>query len=164
VKNVRVIFEDHEFERLVRLKGSKSWREFILSLADFRERVEKESDYVAKDSLKEPYINMAKALSDIGKLMMQEEDGFRLNANFYLASLLPLLVSGVELDQKDLIDLYILVTNLVFEHLKKKYRDDDKRFVTFEYLRIAIIRELKGDTATFKRFLKEVCKGLDALG
>lgn len=33
MKTVNVVFEDEEFKALVKVKGTKSWRNFILELA-----------------------------------------------------------------------------------------------------------------------------------
>jgi len=158
VKRIVIDLREEDHEYLKKLKGNKTWRDFIFELVNFKQKAEKESDYISKTSLKTPYIAMAKALNELGKLMIEEEEDFRFDTEFYLASLLPLLVSGEKIDEDDLKALYVLVTNLVFEYIKKRYRGDRRRFAIFEYLRVAIIRELKGDTETFGRFLREVCK------
>lgn len=34
MKNITVVFEDKDFERLVKAKGDKTWRAFILQLLE----------------------------------------------------------------------------------------------------------------------------------
>ena len=152
--------EDHDV--LKEIKGDKTWRDFIFELVEFKQKVERENKYVARDSLKGSYHNIAKGLNEIGRLIMYEEEGLRVESEHYLASLLPLLISGENVNEKDLIDLYIFITNLVFKHLKDKYKDSDM-FPIFEYLRVAIVRELRGDTEVFVRFLGEMCSELKRL-
>ena len=36
MKTVNVVFEDKEFETLVKVKGAKSWHDFILTLAEVK--------------------------------------------------------------------------------------------------------------------------------
>ena len=163
MKNLRVVLEDGEFEFLSRLKGDRSWRDFLLSLARFYVKSQRESEHVDKDALLAPYKAQSRALMELGKLMIEEENGYRYKADFYLASLIPLLVSGEDVADEDLVDAFVLVTNLVFKHLKKKH-DDSKMFAIFEYLRVALVRELRGDTEVFKHFIKETCKELHRLG
>ena len=152
--------EDHDV--LKEIKGNKTWRDFIFELVEFKQNVERENKYIARGSLKESYHNIAKGLNEIGKLIMYEEEGLRVESEHYLASLLPLLISGENVNEKDLIDLYIFMTNLVFRYLKDKYKDSDM-FPIFEYLRVAIVRELRGDTEVFVRFLGEMCNELKRL-
>lgn len=40
MKQISVVFTDEEFERLKKAKGGRTWRQFILSLAEKGERVE----------------------------------------------------------------------------------------------------------------------------
>jgi len=164
MKNIRVVFEDHEYEKLTRLKGNKSWHDFLLTLADTYIKVREESELIPKDSLKGPYKMQAKALAEVGKLMMNNTTEFLIGKEFYLAALLPLLVIGEEVGEKELAELYVLTTNLIFEYLKKRYKDYNKlMYLVMEYLRIAIVRELRGDTTTFYRFMREVCRALGEL-
>ena len=160
MKNVRIIFEDHEFEKLVNLKGNKSWREFILNLVDYYLESQKRTNQLPKGTLKEPYKHQARALNEIGKLMIEEEEGYRYNDEPYLASLLPLLVIGEKIDERDLSEFYIFITNLLFGYLREKYKNVSKMQSLFEYLRVAIIRDLKGDADASKRFFKEFCNML----
>ena len=160
MKNVRVIFEDHEFEKLVNLKGNKSWREFILNLVDYYLESQKRTNQLPKGVLKEPYKFQARALSEIGKLMIEEEEGYRYNDEPYLASLLPLLVIGEKIEEGDLSEFYVFITNFLFSYLREKYKDVDKMQSLFEYLRVAIIRDLKGDAEASKRFFREFCNML----
>ena len=164
MKNIRVVLEDQEYERLARLKGSKSWHDFIIMLADTYIKMQQENEFIPKDSLKTPYKIQAKALAELGKLMMTNDTEFLIGKEFYLAALLPLLVIGDEVNEKELIELHVLTTNLIFEYLKKRYKDGNKlMYLVMEYLRIAIIRELRGDTTTFYRFMREICKELGEL-
>lgn len=37
MKSVNVVFEDEEFEALLKVKGTKSWHDFILRLIEVKE-------------------------------------------------------------------------------------------------------------------------------
>ena len=163
MKNLRVVLEDGEFEFLSRLKGDRPWRDFLLNLARFYVKSQRENECVNKVALLTPYKAQSRALMELGKLIIEEENGYQSKMDFYLASLIPLLVSGEDVADEDLIDAFVLVTNLVFKHLKKRH-SDSKMFAIFEYLRVAIVRELRGDTEVFMHFIKETCKELHRLG
>jgi len=163
VKNIRVVLEDDEFERLVKIKGTKSWRNFLLELIDFYQKAKEGSESVPKESLLVPYKVQARALSEIGKLMIEKEDEYVIDNKYYVASLLPLLISGEKVLEDELVDLYVMVTNLVLGYLRDKYEKDETLRLVFEYVRVAIIKALKDDIVTFSRFMKEVCKELGKL-
>ena len=38
MKELRVTFEDEDYPKLLKAKGKKSWREFILNLANVKKR------------------------------------------------------------------------------------------------------------------------------
>jgi len=40
MKTINVSFEDEEFDRLNSIKGSDSWREFILTLTEIKKKVQ----------------------------------------------------------------------------------------------------------------------------
>ena len=168
VKRVLLHLEDKEYERLLTLKNKlgKNWKDFVLFLVDYYLKSELKSEMVMKDSLVIPYKLQAKALSEIGKLLIhRDQENYEYNVDFYLASLLPLVVSGERVGDEDLMKLYVLVVNLVFNHLKDKYKEkNDMLYFLFEYLRTAVIRELRGDTPGFYRLMKEVCNKLRELG
>ena len=162
IKRVVIELREEDHAILRQLKGNKTWRDFIFELVEFKQKAEKEKELIARTALKDSYLNVAKGLNELGKLISYEEEGYKFNEEFYLASLLPLIVSGEEVDENDLLDLYVLVTNLVLNYLKNKYRDS-KMYVIFEYLRVALIRELKGDSLNSSKFLKEMCRALGEL-
>jgi len=158
--------EDREYEKLQNLKAvlGKNWKDFVMFLAEYYLKSKLKDEMVMKESLITPYKLQAKALAEIGKLMMTNDTEFLIGKEFYLATLLPLLVVGDEVDEKELIELHVLTTNLIFEYLKKRYKDGNKlMYLVMEYLRIAIIRELRGDTTTFYRFMREICRELGEL-
>ena len=166
MKNIRLVLADHEHELLKQVKGNMSWHYFLVSLANVRTKECSKNDIVSRDSLKNLYRMQAKVLSEIGKLMAhKDQEGYAYNTNFYLASVLPLIVVGEDVGSEDLMGLYVLVINLVFEYLKERYREKNETlYFLFEYLRTAVIRELRGDTIGFYRLMKEVCSKLSELG
>ena len=163
VKRIVIDLREEDHELLKKLKGNKTWRDFIFELVEFKRRAESKEKQIAKDSLKDPYRSFARGLNELAKLMMWEEEGIKQNEEFYLASLLPLLVSGEKVEEGDLSEFYVFIANLLFNHIRDKYKGLEKAQLMFEYLRVAIIRELKGDIEASKRLLKEVCKVLGEL-
>ena len=165
MKRVLLHLEDREYEKLQTLKNmiGKNWKDFVLFLADYYLKSNLKEEVILKDSLITPYKMQAKALSEIGKLIMKGAED-RESSKFYLASLLPLLVLEEDVGERDLIELFTLVVNLVYEYLKDKYRGkDERKFSTLEYMRVATIRELRGDTTAFWRLIEEMCEGLREL-
>jgi len=137
----------------------KNWKDFVMFLAEYYLKSKLKDEMIMKDSLMTPYKLQAKALTEIGKLMMKDSE--KENTDFYLASLLPLVIAGENVDENDLLELFILVINIVFKYLQDKYRDSDERkFSVLEYMRVATIRELKGDTSNFWRLIEEMCANL----
>jgi len=163
VRNVRVVLEDDEFERLVKAKGTKPWRNFLLELVDFYQKAKEGFESVPKESLLVPYKIQARALSEIGKLMIEKEDEYVIDNKYYVASLLPLLISGEKVPEGELVDLYIMIANLVLSYLKDKHEKDETLRFVFEYIRVAIVRALRNDIASFSRLMKEVCRELGEL-
>jgi hypothetical protein len=149
--------------RKLKDKEKRSWKEFILNLAEYYQKTKEGSENVPKESLLVPYVAQARALSEIGKLMIEKEDDYIIDNKYYVASLLPLLISGEEVPESELVDLYVMVTNLVLSYLRDKHETDETLRLVFEYVRIAIIRALKDDISTFSRFMNEVCKELGKL-
>lgn len=164
MKRILLHLEDREYERLQSLKAmlGKSWKDFVLFLVDYYLKSKSKEEMVTKESLITPYKLQAKALAEIGKLITRrDQEGYKYDNDFYLASLLPLVVIGEQVDDKELIELYVLVVNLVFEHLRGKYKEkNETMYFLLEYLRTAIIRELVDDTPGFYRLMKEVCDKL----
>jgi len=141
----------------------KSWKDFVLFLADYYLKSNLKEEVILRESLIAPYKMQAKALSEIGKLIMKGTDD-RESSKFYIASLLPLLVLEEDVSERDLIELFTLVVNVVYEYLKDKYREkDERKFSVLEYMRVATIRELRGDTTAFWRLVEKMCKGLGEL-
>ena len=161
MKRVLLHLEDREYEKLQNLKAvlGKNWKDFVMFLAEYYLKSKLKDEMVMKESLITPYKLQAKALAEIGKLIMKESE--KEDIDFYLASLLPLVIVGEDVDEKDLLGLFVLVINVVFKYLQDKYRDSDERkFSILEYMRVATIRELKGDATTFWRLIEEMCDGL----
>ena len=163
VKRIVIELREEDHELLKKLKGNKTWRDFIFELVEFKQRIEGGKEEISKNSLKDPYRKVAEALSELAKLMVWEEEGIKQNEEFYFASLLPLLVSGGKVEEGELSEFYIFITNLLFNYIRDKYKDFEKAQLMFEYMRVAIIRELRGDIKASKRLLEEVCKVLGKL-
>lgn len=159
MKRLLIHLEDEEYEKLRKIKEryKKTWKEFILELA---EEIYSKGE-IPKESLKKAYLAQARALAELGKLLIKQEEDFDIDDEAYLVSLLPLLIFGERISEDDLVKLGILVTNVVFNHLQEKYKNDEKLWFILEHMRVAIIRALKGDLTTYVKLMKEACKGLD---
>jgi len=165
MKRLLVHLEDKEYEKLKMIKGilKKNWKDLLLYLADYYLKSESDTYLVSKDKLKEPYRLQARALSEIGKLMIEREDDFVIDDRLYVASLFPLLVVGEKVEEDELIRSYILMTNYVFDYLKKKHKGVEPIRLIFEYIRVATIKALQGDIAISLRLLKEMAEELRKL-
>lgn len=158
MKRIHIVLEDEEYEKLKRLKDSLrlNWKELFLKLA---EEYEGPSGSCIND-LKFLYKSVAKLLSQIGKMASSEE----VDNELYLASLFPLIVIGEEVEEKEIEELIILLINDILTRLKVKYREVNANlYLLFETLRIALIRELRGDTANFIKFMRTLCENLKRL-
>jgi len=165
MKRLLVHLEDKEYEKLKMIKGilKKNWKDLLLYLADYYLKSESDTYYIPKDKLEEPYRLQAKALSEIGKLMVEKEDELIIDDHLYLASLFPLVAVGEEIKDDELVRLYILMTNYVFEYLEKDYENIESIRLIFEYMRVATIKALQGDVAISLRLLKEMAEELGKL-
>lgn len=161
MKRIHIVLEDEEYEKLKSLKDSLklNWKDLILKLAD--EYMESSKGSCIND-LKLLYKSVASLLSQIGKMIStsSEEDN-----DLYLASLLPLIVVGEKVDEKEFEELNILLINTVLSKMKEKYKEvNEDLYSLFEMLRIALIREMRGDSARFIRFMRMLCENLKKLG
>ena len=161
MKRIHVVLEDEEYEKLKSLKDSLklNWKDLILKLAD--EYMEPSRGGCVND-LKLLYKSVATLLSQIGRMIStgSEEDN-----DLYLASLLPLIVVGEKVEEKEFEELNILLINTVLSKMKEKYKEvNEDLYSLFEMLRIALIREMRGDSARFIRFMRMLCENLKKLG
>ena len=159
MKRIHIVLEDEEYEKLKNLKDSLklNWKDLILKLAD--EYMESSKGSCTND-LKLLYKSVASLLSQIGKMISTSEDN-----DLYLATLLPLIVVGEKVDEKEFEELNILLINTVLSKMKEKYKEvNEDLYSLFEMLRIALIREMRGDSARFIRFMRMLCENLKKLG
>ena len=161
MKRIHIVLEDEEYEKLKSLKDSLklNWKDLILKLAD--EYMEPSRGSCVND-LKLLYKSVATLLSQIGRMIStgSEEDN-----DLYLASLLPLIIVGEKVEEKEFEELNILLINTVLSKMKEKYKEvNEDLYSLFEMLRIALIREMRGDSARFIRFMRMLCENLKKLG
>ncbi len=125
VKQIRIIMNDEDYEKLQKLKGNKTWRDFIFDLVEFKRKMEQEGEFVPRDSLKEPYVDAAKLLRKLGSLLKvvwrEGEDQFKENWQLEAAALLPLYVSGAELTEEEERNLLLVMIMVLEELLNRRY-------------------------------------------
>ena len=125
VKQVRIIMNDEDYEKLQKLKGNKTWRDFIFDLVDFKQKMEQEGEFVPRDSLKEPYVDLARTLRKLGALLkvLWKEGGYEHKKDWELeaAALLPLYVAGAELNEEEERELLLVMVMTLEEVLSRKY-------------------------------------------
>ena len=123
MKRVYIILEDEEYNELIKAKGNKTWKDFLMELLKFKKKIEEESDVVPKDSLKSVYTNLAKALKETGSLMKSTyEEGERkvkMNWEYEAAALLPLFVSSEKLSDEEKRDLLVVMVNAMWKLLEE---------------------------------------------
>ena len=117
---------EEEHNELARLKGGKTWRDFIFDLVEFKQKMEQEGDFVPRDSLREPYVDAAKLLHKLGSLLKavwKDEKGEEYKENWELeaAALLPLYVVGTELNEEEERDLLLITVMTLEKILNKRY-------------------------------------------
>jgi len=133
VRQVRIIMNDEDYEKLQRLKGNKTWRDFIFDLVDFKQKMEQEGEFVPRDSLREPYVIQAQALRKLGsllKVVWKDEKGkeYRESWELEAAALLPLYVSEVELKEEEKRELFHLIANVLKQLVSELYPDLSEQF------------------------------------
>jgi predicted CopG family antitoxin len=128
VKQLKITLDDNEYQRLVQAKGNLTWKDFVFQLLDFKQKMEQEGEFVPRDSLKEPYVDAAKLLRKLGsllKVVWKDEEGNEHKENWELeaAALLPLYVSGAELNEEEKRMLLHLLANVVERLVSEFYPD-----------------------------------------
>jgi predicted CopG family antitoxin len=148
LRHLRITLDDEEYEKLLMVKGRKSWRELLL------ECIGKEKD---RELLRRAFKSLAHSMYDIGselsevivdkevKKMMSEEEA---------TALLALRVSGEELTEEEEREMIQTIINLIFSELEKR---NQGLMPILELLRVALIHLNKGNTLNFFRALEEAC-------
>jgi len=160
IRRIVIELREEEHSELARLKDNKTWRDFIFDLVEFKQKMEQEGEFVPRDSLKEPYVDAARLLYKLGKMLSIEQEGISWNNDYQIAALLPLIVSGVDVPEDEMVELYIFITNIVLDFLKKRHGEDEMWWSLLEYLRIALIKLIKGDRRSALKAFKEACQAL----
>jgi predicted CopG family antitoxin len=160
VKQLKITLDDNEYQQLVKAKGNLTWKDFVFQLLEFKQKMEQEGEFVPRDSLKEPYVDAARLLYKLGKMLSIEQEGISWNNDYQIAALLPLIVSGVDVPEDEMVELYVFITNIVLDFLKKRHGEDEMWWSLLEYLRIALIKLIKGDRRSALKAFKEACQAL----
>jgi len=147
VKQVRIIMNDEDYDKLQKLKGGKTWRDFIFDLVDFKQKMEQEGEFVPRDSLRDPYVDAAKLLRKLGSLLKviwkEGDHEYKENWQLEAAALLPLYVAGVELNEEEERELLLLISAVIEEIVKKYYqkREEEIRWISQALRMLALDRE-----------------------
>jgi hypothetical protein len=147
-KRLYVILEDHEYNKLLQAKGNKTWKQFFLDLLDFKRKMEEEGEFLPRDSLKGPYVDLAMTLRKLGSLLKavwKDEKGEEIKEGWELeaAALLPLYVAGTELGEEEERELLLLISAVIEEIVKKYYqkREEEIRWISQALRMLALDRE-----------------------
>jgi hypothetical protein len=118
---------DEDYEKLQKLKGNLTWKDFVFQLLEFKQKMEQEGEFVPRDSLKEPYVDLARTLRKLGALLkvLWKEGGYEHKKNWELeaAALLPLYASQVELNEEEKRRLLHLLANTMEQLVSELYPD-----------------------------------------
>ena len=147
VKQVRIIMNDEDYDKLQKLKGGKTWRDFIFDLVEFKQKMEQEGEFVPRGSLRDPYVDAAKLLRKLGSLLKviwkEGDHEYKENWQLEAAALLPLYVAGVELNEEEERELLLLISAVIEEIVKKYYqkREEEIRWISQALRMLALDRE-----------------------
>ena len=133
VKRITLTLDDDLFEEWKARKGSKTWVEFV---KDLIERVD-ECQRGREVSLCDDVRKLCKTLSEISKPCSRE-------------NVLLKICSGEE-DTKDLVRLFVIVTNAIEERLEGRSR------WLATLAKVLILDLVQGDVEDAYRVLKEIC-------
>jgi len=125
VKQLKITLDDNEYQRLVQAKGNLTWKDFVFQLLEFKQKMEQEGEFVPRDSLKEPYVDLARTLRKLGSLLkvVWKEGGYEHKKSWELeaAALLPLYISEVNLSDDEEKNLLLVMIMAIEELLNKRY-------------------------------------------
>ena len=125
VKRLYIILEDEEYDRLLKEKGRRTWKEFLFDLLELKRKVTEEGELITKNALKEPYLDLAKTLRKLGsliKIVYEERDyKYREDWEYEAAALLPLFVAGEKLNEEEKRELGVVAINALWQILDELY-------------------------------------------
>ena len=124
VKRLYVILDDDEYNELLKAKGRKTWKEFFIELLKFKQRVEEGEEVVAKEAIKEPYVDVARALRRLGALVKvtyssNRDAQYHEDWEYEAAALLPLFIANEELSEEEKRRLGLIAVNVLWQILEE---------------------------------------------
>ena len=125
VKRLYVILDDNEYDELLKAKGNKTWKEFFKELLEFKKKMEEEGETVPRESVKAPYVELAKTLKKLGSLLkvVHKHGEFRHieDWEYEAAALLPLFIADERLSEEEKRELGAVMVDTLWSILDELY-------------------------------------------